>query len=168
MNEVELLRAFRPWLRVVGVRMADAPSQAEDLAQEGWIAIWRALPDYDGERPFDPWAKSVAINRMRNVIRERHAARRDTRREYGLADVTDLIDIGKEVEGLEQAYHAGEIHAAINGLTPLQREYVVARFWGDLNYRELNERFGSRNSTAAFWKRAKANLARELEHLAVA
>lgn len=168
MNEVELLRAFRPWLRVVGARMAAAPSQAEDFAQEGWIAIWRALPDYDGQRPFDPWAKSVAINRMHNLIRDGHAALRDVRREATVGDVIELVDLGKEVEGLELAYHAGQIQAAINRLTPLQREYVLARFWGGLNYQELNERFSSRNSTAAFWKRAKANLARELEHLAVA
>lgn len=165
MKELDLLRNYRPWLRIVGARMADRPSQAEDLAQEGWIAIWRALPGYDGERPFDPWAKSVAINRMRNVIRDSHAGLRDTRREATVADVTELVDVGSEIEGLELAYHAGEIRAALDRLTPLQRDYVIARFWGGLTYSELNARFESRNSNAAFWKRAKTSLAAELEHL---
>lgn len=165
MNETELLTSYRPWLRVVAANMT-APAQAEDLAQEGWIALWRALPSYDGRAPFDPWCKTVARNRMYNVIRESHAARRDERRLLTVGNVEDVIDAGAEVEGIELAYHQGEIATALAHLTAQQRDYVRARFWGGLTYTELNARF-QMNSTG-IWKWARRRLAAELEHLEVA
>lgn len=162
MNERELLEHYRPWLRVVAARMtADDP---EGLSQEGWIAIWRALPSYDGRAPFEPWCKAVARNRMFNVIRDDHAAKRDTRLVDHYPDVTQVCDVGAQLEGLELAYHHGEIRAALDQLTAQQRAYVLARFWGGLTYSELNTRFETSNS-GGIWKWARRRLAAELAHL---
>lgn len=166
MTERELLLSWRPWLRVTAANMtSDDP---ESLSQEGWVAIWRALPDYDGRAPFEPWVKTVARNRMRNVIRDSHAARRDIRRVDHYPDVADVCDVAIDLAGVEMAYHHGEIRAAIDALNPRQREYVLARFWGGLTYNELNARFETKQSNAAIWKRVRRQLAEQLAHLAVA
>lgn len=158
-----LLQSWRPWLRVTARNMTtDDP---ESLAAEGWIAIWLALPTYDGRAPFDPWVKTVARNRMRNVIRDSHAARRDTRRVDHHPDIADVCDIAVDLHGVEMAYHHGQIRAALLALNPRQRAYVLARFWGGLTYTELNEQFDTKQSNSAIWKTARRQLAAQLAHL---
>src|SRR5688500_19133442 len=43
---------------------------AADIAQEVWIQIFRALPQYRGEPQFGTWAHRSAVNRTRNALRD--------------------------------------------------------------------------------------------------
>jgi len=61
---------------VVTTRVAD-PHDAADVVQETQLAVWRALPTYDIQRPFESWLTSIAINKCRDWARRR-AVRRDT------------------------------------------------------------------------------------------
>lgn len=163
MNETELLESYRPWLRATAGAMLSRDEQrhVEDLAQEAWVALWRELRA-SGRR--DPaWLKTVARNRMRNVIRDSHAARRDERRTAYVADVAAVWEGVVAVQGLELAYHHGQIGAALDVLTTQQREYVVARFWGGLTHTELTELFGYQPQS--IWTRARPKLAVALAHL---
>ena len=42
---------------------------AEDIAQEVWIQIFRALPGYRGDSQFSTWAHRIAVNRTLNALR---------------------------------------------------------------------------------------------------
>ncbi|OYV71633.1 MAG: hypothetical protein B7Z72_06510 [Gemmatimonadetes bacterium 21-71-4] len=42
---------------------------AEDIAQEVWIQIFRALPTYRGDSQFATWAHRIAVNRTLNALR---------------------------------------------------------------------------------------------------
>src|ERR1051325_9420044 len=42
---------------------------AEDIAQEVWIQIFRALPSYRGDSQFSTWAHRIAVNRTLNALR---------------------------------------------------------------------------------------------------
>jgi len=44
--------------------------EAEDLAQETFVTAWRKLRDFDGERPFVPWLRGIAMNLLRNHLRK--------------------------------------------------------------------------------------------------
>lgn len=44
---------------------------AEDAAQDGLIAAWRALDRYDPDRPFRPWLMQVVVNAARDLARRR-------------------------------------------------------------------------------------------------
>ena len=66
------------------------------------------------------------------------------------------------------AHHHGEIHCAVDELTPQQRKYVKARFWLDMNTTELrSEVFGY--DPSSLWNScrngAKGKLANKLAHL---
>lgn len=50
-------------------RLAGDPDLAEDIAQEVWIQIFRALPSWRGEAKFSTWIHRVAINRTLNAMR---------------------------------------------------------------------------------------------------
>src|SRR5687767_2218014 len=42
---------------------------AADIAQEVWIQIFRALPQYRGDSQFGTWAHRIAVNRTLNALR---------------------------------------------------------------------------------------------------
>jgi len=42
---------------------------AQDIAQEVWIQIFRALPTYRGDAQFATWAHRIAVNRTLNALR---------------------------------------------------------------------------------------------------
>ena len=50
-------------------RLAADPDLAEDIAQEVWIQIFRALPSWRGDAKFSTWVHRVAINRSLNALR---------------------------------------------------------------------------------------------------
>lgn len=161
MNETELLAHYRPWLRKVGAGMT-TPDRAEELSQEGWIALWKASRSFDGSAPLDWWLKRKAHGRMLDVIRNwRTSPNVPVEVEHAVWERL-LVELPE----IEWAYHSGEILAALDRLTPREREYVVARFWGGLNYPELTAHFGY--PPQGLWATARRKLARELGHLAVA
>lgn len=163
-SEHELLASYRPWLRTTARRALNGRPGSEDLAQEMWIAMWRALADQT-VAPQDFWLKRQALLRMKTCLRDWHDPMKH-RQHVFTHDVTEVADLPAELGTVELAYHHGEIHAALDRLSPREREYVALRFWGGLNYPELAEHFGYRPTN--LWRTARPKLAEALEHLAVA
>lgn len=58
-----------PHVDAVVRRLAGDPDLAEDIAQEVWIQIFRALPSWRGDAKFSTWIHRVAINRTLNALR---------------------------------------------------------------------------------------------------
>jgi RNA polymerase sigma-70 factor, ECF subfamily len=58
-----------PHVEAVVRRFAGDPDLAEDIAQEVWIQIFRALPSWRGDAKFSTWIHRVAINRTLNAMR---------------------------------------------------------------------------------------------------
>jgi RNA polymerase sigma factor (sigma-70 family) len=124
----------------------------QDLAQEALIEVWRAERSFDPERSPDPeaYAKWKARNAAKTKLRprEKHVVyRRDDVGEAHREDAEDALAqlVAEDPDVLEAviaSYHRGEIRAALDALTPKQREYVVLRFWGGLTEAELTAHFG--------------------------
>jgi RNA polymerase sigma factor (sigma-70 family) len=164
-NERELLLAYRPWLRTTARNfLRGRPEhQAEDLAQEGWIAMWRAFQDDSGGAPLDWWLKRQAILRMNQMIRDWLTTNKQ-RAHLFTDDVGALVELSAHVEGIEIAYHHGEILQALNALTSREREYVYLRFWCGWRQPQMIEHFGYKPS--ALWGTARPKLRAALAHLA--
>src|SRR5256885_14431783 len=59
-----------PHIDIVVRRLVGADLDlAEDIAQEVWIQIFRALPSYRGDSQFSTWAHRIAVNRTLNALR---------------------------------------------------------------------------------------------------
>ncbi|HCT57936.1 MAG TPA: RNA polymerase subunit sigma-70 [Gemmatimonas aurantiaca] len=58
-----------PHVDAVVRRLAGDPDLAQDIAQEVWIQIFRALPSWRGDAKFSTWIHRVAINRTLNAMR---------------------------------------------------------------------------------------------------
>jgi RNA polymerase sigma-70 factor (ECF subfamily) len=50
-----------PHIDAVVRRLAGDPDLAEDICQEVWIQIFRALPTYRGESQFGTWALIIGL-----------------------------------------------------------------------------------------------------------
>lgn len=47
------------------------PAQAEDAAQESFVRIWKALPNYDGRASLSTWSYAIARNRCLTALQRR-------------------------------------------------------------------------------------------------
>ncbi len=49
----------------------DNPQDADDAAQDGFLAAWRHIDRYRPERPFGPWLMKIVVNAARDLRRKR-------------------------------------------------------------------------------------------------
>jgi RNA polymerase sigma-70 factor (ECF subfamily) len=67
-----LLHKFGPKLVGLARRMLNDPAEAEDVAQEAFVRIWRAAPTWrEGEAKFETWVHRVALNLCYDRLRKR-------------------------------------------------------------------------------------------------
>jgi RNA polymerase sigma factor (sigma-70 family) len=195
-TQLARLGDYRSWLLTQAERILGSHGHPDrdDLVQEGYIAMWRALDSYDESRgSVAGWLTYRARMRMTECVSQRQwtgkPALRDGRhkveapfvdsldRELGSGQdggqtritVADVVPGVEYLEGTELAYHHGEIMAALAALTPGQRKYVEAKFWHGMTESEIKAGvFGY--DAGRLWRSqtagAKVRLAKSLAHLA--
>jgi RNA polymerase sigma-70 factor (ECF subfamily) len=68
-----LLAAYRGRVYRLALGFVRTPADAEDLAQEAFVRLWRALPLYDGRASFSTWLYVIARNACLSELRRRGA-----------------------------------------------------------------------------------------------
>ncbi len=173
----DILKNYENWLYYYArVLEPSRPWTHEDLAQEGHIAMWKALRSYDPLKGSLPsWLTTAAKMRMRDIswrnkpltgepsakghIREKPATPVDTDWDW----VQESVGSQELQESILMAYHQGEIYDAVASLPPRQREYIFRRFW--LGETDKSIRNVIPNSPRV-WGPAREELSRKLAHLA--
>ena len=99
-------------------------AEAEDVAQETMLRLWRVAPDWrQGETRVTTWAYRVATNLC--IDRQRSRGRR---RQMALDDAPEVADTALGAEGrLIEAGRMAALEAALAGLPDRQRQAVVLR-----------------------------------------
>jgi RNA polymerase sigma factor (sigma-70 family) len=169
----DILRDYLPWLRTVASNMLSPGHEGvQDLVQEGYIAMWKAIRTYvPGKGQLDYWLKFKASHRMKTLaIRKPEALPSlDVPQNEEGGTLADLIEGPDLLSQIDIAYHHGEIAAAIDRLTPQQKRYVIARFWLGLSGNEMRELGVFAYDPSALWNSqrngARRKLQKELAHL---
>ena len=104
-------------------------ADAEDAVQEALLKGYLHLDDYDPTRPFKGWWFAVLANCCRDLLRRR---RRRSEVPLGPADAAGPGPDARREELLD----------ALGRLTPLQREVLELRYFGDCSYREIAAALG--------------------------
>ncbi|MDQ6612675.1 MAG: sigma-70 family RNA polymerase sigma factor [Gemmatimonadota bacterium] len=99
-----------PHVDAVVRRLAGDPDLAEDIAQEVWIQIFRALPSWRGDAKFSTWLHRVAVNRTLNALRS-------TRRQAAVETPIEEDSAFVEQDG-ERSMLAETIEGAARQLSP--------------------------------------------------
>lgn len=70
-----LMRLHKTGLFQLVRRLTGDDEAAEDIVQECFVGLWRAIHRYDPALPFGAWARRAAINRTRDWARRRKVRR---------------------------------------------------------------------------------------------
>jgi RNA polymerase sigma-70 factor, ECF subfamily len=99
---------------------------ARDLAQEIFVRLYEARSQWPSGDEFLPWLFRVARNRSVDYLR-----RRSVRRPALTADEAEIADLADPAPGAESQAIAADrrslLHAALRGLSAINREIVVLR-----------------------------------------
>jgi RNA polymerase sigma-70 factor, ECF subfamily len=121
----------------VALRVLRDPAQAEEVAQEALIEVWRSAARFEDARGSGmSWVMTIAhhraVDRVRAaqaaIDREDRVARLEVHRPYD--DVAESVETTLEQERLRRC---------LGGLTELQRESVTYAYYGGYTYREVAE-----------------------------
>ena len=125
--------------RVFGLarRIVRNPSQAEEVAQEVFLEIWRRATRFDaGKGSATSWI--MTMTHARSVDRVR-SAQASTDRELKVAYASHEIEIDTVVEAVESAFERKAVQKCLTTLTDLQRESVTLAYYSGYTYREVAE-----------------------------
>jgi RNA polymerase sigma-70 factor, ECF subfamily len=126
------------------VRQRAAP-EAEDLAQEIFIKVFRNLDRFDPSRPFVTWIYAVARNHCINHAAKRgpafesHPPSEVEENRFGHADTPESILIEKERDRILQA--------ALSRLDPDSREMAFLKYFEGLKTRQIADVTGLAEGT---------------------
>jgi RNA polymerase sigma-70 factor (ECF subfamily) len=125
-----------PRVLALARRMLGDAAEAEDVAQEAMLRVWRHAPGWrPGKARFDTWLHRVALNLCYDRLRRR--------REQPMAKVPDRPDPGFSPDrGLQAADVAREVGRALQALPHRQREAVVLCHYQELGNIEAAEIMG--------------------------
>jgi RNA polymerase sigma-70 factor (ECF subfamily) len=131
---------------------------AEDIAQEVWIQIFRALPGYRGDSQFSTWAHRIAVNRTLNALRR-------TKRLAAIETSVEEDSASVEMD-TERSFVAASIEAATAKLSPGARAVFVLHDVEGYTHEEIATELGitSGGSKSQLFK-ARAKLRKLLAHL---
>jgi RNA polymerase sigma-70 factor (ECF subfamily) len=142
-------------------RMLTDPVEAEDVAQEVFLRVWRHAPSWKpGAARFDTWMHRVTLNLCYDRLRRR--------REQPYAEPPETPDPGPQPDrGLEAADVGRAVEAAMATLPDRQREAIVLCHYQELGNIEAAELMGiSVEALESLLSRARRNLRGTLAPLA--
>jgi RNA polymerase sigma-70 factor, ECF subfamily len=134
-----------PLVYGVSKRVLHDPSYAEEVTQEVFLEIWRQAPRFDGSRgSVRAWAATIARRRAVDRVRSEQAHRDRHRADSAAADppplATDEIAVDRDMRK--------RARAALEQLSPPQREVLELAYFGGFTHVEIADRLGIALGTA--------------------
>jgi len=143
-----LLQRYRTPLVNFLYRMVRSREQAEDLAQEVFLRVYRAREDYEPSAKFTTWLFRIATNLALNSLRDHRYQKLEISMDAPIvADAEDgderMMEVADEHPDIEQ--HLVEearkkmIRHAIEKLPEKQRAAVLLHKYQELDYAEISK-----------------------------
>jgi RNA polymerase sigma-70 factor (ECF subfamily) len=119
----------------LALRVVRDPAQAEEVAQEVFLEIWRTSSRYERERG-SALAWMLTITHRRAVDRVR-AAESATRRDVAYEQRNQPVSHDSTAEAAHASLEAHRVRGALVTLTPVQREAVELAYLGGYTHTEV-------------------------------
>lgn len=134
-----LVSRYAPSILGLTTRMLGRTADAEDVAQETFVAAYKALSGFQFDAKFSTWLYRIAVNKCTDSLRARRPGTLslDATDDEGFAR-WEPADHETPHWELEQAELAWELDQGIQALPPLYRESFVLRHIEGLGYDEMS------------------------------
>jgi RNA polymerase sigma-70 factor (ECF subfamily) len=153
----ELIARYVPRMRYYLRKLVGDGSEVDDLLQEVWLDVFRALPRLADPGAFPAWLYRLARDRAFRRLRRRSPYLLGTQHE-----LNDQPDREEEFTADDVAW----VHAALDRLPPDHREVLVLRFLEGMAYEDVARVIGCPLGTVkSRIYHAKRGLRRAIEEL---
>jgi RNA polymerase sigma-70 factor (ECF subfamily) len=167
----DLVERFQHRLVAVMHHLVGSADEAEDLAQEVFLRVYRTRKKYTPKAKFSTWLFTIANNLALNSLRDRQ------RRPVLPLEVRDSGPLGPRpaealaptrdeppAHHLQQQELAEVIRRALDGLNERQRVAIVLNKFEDMNYADIAEVMGlSTKAVKSLLSRARCKLREALQ-----
>ncbi|MBI0362500.1 RNA polymerase sigma factor [Burkholderia oklahomensis] len=146
-----------PRLLALATRMLGDRMEAEDVAQDAFVRIWKHAPRWrEGEARFDTWLHRVVLNLCYDRLRGR--------REEPVDELPDAIDPHPAPDARLEHRACGElVRQALAALPARQREALVLNYYQELSNVEAANLMGiTVDALESLLARARRNLRAQL------
>lgn len=152
------------------IGMLRHPQDAEDVAQEVFIKIFDALPNFRMDASFKTWLRAITTNACLT-----HIDRRKRKPWWWLTDDIDDIQESEREDkslfvmvgrGLEQEELRRKIERVMDNLNEQSRQILQLRYYEELDYQSIADRLGLKLSAAKMrLKRAREEFKDKFEQI---
>ncbi|RWE27841.1 MAG: RNA polymerase sigma factor [Mesorhizobium sp.] len=112
-----------PRILSLAARMLGDAAEAEDVAQETFMRIWRHASGWRrGNARFDSWIHRVALNLCYDRLRRR--------REWVSDEMPDIVDPAPLPDACEQPHR---VEQALHAIAPRQREAIILVYYQEMS-----------------------------------
>ena len=138
-----LVETYETSVYRLALRMCGNAHDAEEVAQEAFVAAWKGLPAFRGESKFSSWlyqlTTNAAIDFLRREKRHRAAVPMEDEPEPATPDTPQ--------QAVEESEVRQALQQALDTLTPEHREIFLLRQMRQLSYEEIGHLLGLESGT---------------------
>lgn len=165
----KLIASYQRKVYTIAYRYMGKREEAEDLAQEAFIKVFRSIKSFRGESSFQTWLYHVVSNVCRDALRKNSRRAEDY---LDCAITTEKGEIKREVadwslspEQVVESKELGEfLQSMINQLSPQHKEVIIMREIQDMSYEEIANELGcSLGTVKSRLSRARRSLREKIE-----
>ena len=126
------------------LRMTRNASDAMDLMQEVFLAVYRNLPSYRGKGVFRPWMMRIAVNKYIDFLRSRDRNPQHHGEEYRdhESHFLDGHELTNPVMAFEQLDLSREVRLLMESLPTEQRLVIELKFFQHFTFEEIGYQLG--------------------------
>jgi RNA polymerase sigma-70 factor (ECF subfamily) len=163
----ELVLRYQNRLVAIMRHLVASKEQAEDLAQEVFLRVYRARKRYTPDAKFSTWlfriANNVASNANRSLARRREVTLSSQRQEENRGQPLDQMALAASgtmpARRLDKVERAEIVREAVESLSDRQRMALLLSKFEGLSYADIAQSMGlSIQATKSLLSRARENL----------
>jgi RNA polymerase sigma-70 factor (ECF subfamily) len=131
-------------------------NEAEDIAQDVFVKVWRNIKSFKGKAKFSTWLYRIAVNQCLDYRRKRKEKTVSLDNTLEESKIPESLTVGLDFERQKKAEI---VRQAINELPDNQRAALILAKYDDKSYQEIAQIMGiSLASVASLIFRAKERL----------